>query len=530
MSAGRDKIQAGSPNAVSATDVAAGNQSSYTASENIFIQPKLNIGRVDDPMEVEADAMADKVMRMPDTNFIRRRCAHCEEEEKAQLKPLSSFVQKKEAGGESTVASHNVTTGIDASRGKGNSMNDSTRNFMESRFGANFGGVKIHTNNEAIQLSQELNARAFTVGNDIYFNRGEYQPHSASGKQLLAHELTHTIQQGSVIRRSPKDIFGRPLGFVPTPEQEEYDRQSVAMRFDRMAALMAAEIWFHPVTQRLKDKSKDRVRRIIDMAKVKPPGHSKGQRYYYLEKLKVAITTPFNGVDTGDEDYGCSTEQETENRKAVDKAIETEKRDWDGLFNDVEEAIVASGTSITMRTGAGGKQFAVDRSDPKRIRVLIKVRLKGPAADVSKIRKLEDAIERAVSIPTKGYYLDIRFVSSGGTDVFEMTVKFCQWPNSENWATDPVTLSHEVHHALGLPDRYDYIESHSGNEDMNVASRLEWFEEEMNKGDINNPRSKMATNENQLLNDDVCAVAFDPGADRDRCIVERNAFNPAGKP
>jgi hypothetical protein len=66
---------------------------------------------------------------------------------------------------------------------------------MESRFGADFSNVKIHTGSYATQLSKDLNAQAFTVGNDVYFNEGKYQPESSEGKHLLAHELTHVIQQ-----------------------------------------------------------------------------------------------------------------------------------------------------------------------------------------------------------------------------------------------------------------------------------------------------------------------------------------------
>ena len=66
---------------------------------------------------------------------------------------------------------------------------------MESRFGTDFSNVKIHTGNEAVQMSRELNAQAFMVGNDVYFNEGKYRPNSDSGKHLLAHELTHAVQQ-----------------------------------------------------------------------------------------------------------------------------------------------------------------------------------------------------------------------------------------------------------------------------------------------------------------------------------------------
>ena len=67
---------------------------------------------------------------------------------------------------------------------------------MESSFGADFGGVKIHADNTAVQLNKKLGAQAFTTGNNIYFNEGKYKPETQNGKKLLAHELTHTVQQG----------------------------------------------------------------------------------------------------------------------------------------------------------------------------------------------------------------------------------------------------------------------------------------------------------------------------------------------
>ena len=74
-------------------------------------------------------------------------------------------------------------------------MGDSIKGEMESGFGADFSNVRIHNNSEAHGMSKDLNAQAFTHGNDVYFNEGKYSPRSQEGKVLLAHELTHTIQQ-----------------------------------------------------------------------------------------------------------------------------------------------------------------------------------------------------------------------------------------------------------------------------------------------------------------------------------------------
>jgi hypothetical protein len=186
----------------------AGNQSTESAStfiaNNISVQCSLSIGAVNDPLEQEADAMADKVMRMPEAPMIQRKCAHCEEEEKLQRKPLASlitpFIQAKRSG--TSMAGEGVTNQVNATRGSGSNMDTTTKTFMESRFGADFSNVKIHTGEYAAQMSKELNAQAFTVGSDVYFNRGKYAPESDNGKNLLAHELTHTIQQSGNIGRS----------------------------------------------------------------------------------------------------------------------------------------------------------------------------------------------------------------------------------------------------------------------------------------------------------------------------------------
>ena len=188
----------------------------------------LTVGAVNDPLEHEADAMADRVMRMPETPFVQLKCAACDvEENQVQRKPLaaeiSPFIQAKGGDG-SGIASEAVSSGIRSSRGNGSRLPDTTRTFMESRFGADFSGVNIHTGNEAVQMSRELHAQAFTVGSDIYFNAGRYSPESSDGKRLLAHELTHTLQQGNAIQ--PKRIQRAGFGDVKIFESE-LEAQSV---------------------------------------------------------------------------------------------------------------------------------------------------------------------------------------------------------------------------------------------------------------------------------------------------------------
>lgn len=125
---------------------------------------------------------------------IQRKCSYCGHDDIVQRERLASFIQKERS--ENSVAAEQIAIGIDSTKGSGKPLESSAKSFMESRFGASFSDVQIHTGGAAEQLSEALNANAFTTGNDIYFNTGKYSPETRSGKQLLAHELTHTIQQG----------------------------------------------------------------------------------------------------------------------------------------------------------------------------------------------------------------------------------------------------------------------------------------------------------------------------------------------
>lgn len=162
---------------------------------------------------------------------VQRKCDGCEKEEKAQAK-LYRMIQRSEESsiafddtGEAA-ADYNINRkelslhgsdviqcsgrgppagspqasfeqNLSSTKGNGSPLPATTKNFMESRFGADFSGVRIHTDSHAQNLSRSIHAQAFTHGNDIYFNSGKYNPHTDAGGTLLAHELTHTIQQGA---------------------------------------------------------------------------------------------------------------------------------------------------------------------------------------------------------------------------------------------------------------------------------------------------------------------------------------------
>ncbi len=112
---------------------------------------------------------------------------------------------------------------IQQARAGGQALDSTARGKMESAFGADFGGVRVHTGPESHALNRELSARAFTTGQDIFFARGEYNPGSSSGRELITHELTHVVQQrGDEVQ--PALTVGRP-GDIYEQEAEQVARE-----------------------------------------------------------------------------------------------------------------------------------------------------------------------------------------------------------------------------------------------------------------------------------------------------------------
>lgn len=202
------------------------------------IQPKLKVVSANDPQEVQADKVAEHVMRMPSNSVgtmaglghskpvmsIAKKCSHCEKDEQLSRKeerledidqPKMLFAKPGTAFSGGGAAPSAVSSGISATKGSGSGLSGAVNSDLGSKMNADFSGVKIHDNEHSAKMNAQINARAFTVGNDIYFNKGEYNPHSQSGKFLLAHELTHTIQQGGSLQRKPEE------GPINRKEQKE---------------------------------------------------------------------------------------------------------------------------------------------------------------------------------------------------------------------------------------------------------------------------------------------------------------------
>ena len=162
------------------------------------VQAKLTVGPAGDEYEQEADRVAKQVVGMTEPSAQRQ------EEEELQAKPLAQRKVPLE-GGDVEPA---VEQSIEQSQGRGQALPDSLRTSMEGAFGADFSGVRVHSDAQADALNDSMSARAFTTGKDIFIRQGEYNPGSSSGQELLAHELTHVVQQKQGGTRSPVEMKG----------------------------------------------------------------------------------------------------------------------------------------------------------------------------------------------------------------------------------------------------------------------------------------------------------------------------------
>ena len=184
------------------------------------LQHKLTINQPNDIYEQEADAMADRVMRMTDHEYmglpffrprvssLQRKCARCEEEE--------NNLQRKKVNNEEIPQNNGFDSYVSQLNSGGKPLSKDARNFYEPRFAYDFSHVKIHTDNVAAKSAQSINALAYTSGNHIVFNNNQYSPGTVSGKRLLGHELTHVVQQ-TVMPKQKNIVQMQSSVAVPAP-------------------------------------------------------------------------------------------------------------------------------------------------------------------------------------------------------------------------------------------------------------------------------------------------------------------------
>lgn len=186
-------------------------------NQQITVQPKLMLGDVDTPSERQADRIATQVMG-------------------GRVSSIPTPVN-----GTVTPISPQIESSINQAKGGGQPLSEQTRSQMEQGLGTDLSGVRVHTDGRADSLNHSLQAKAFTTGSDLFFRRGAYDPGSSSGQQLLAHELTHVVQQGGDLLHQPNgQLIQRYIfGEIPKKEDEYNDKKLTKEKAQKVLAYKA---------------------------------------------------------------------------------------------------------------------------------------------------------------------------------------------------------------------------------------------------------------------------------------------------
>ena len=258
--------------------------SKISASKTAIIQPKLTIGAPGDKYEQEADRVAVQVVQQIQApaptqtmaeKTIQRGSDLDDDDDDLHMKPMVS----RTTSDSRTPAAAELETAIQQSRGSGQPLPGNLRQPMEQAFGgADFSEVKVHTNAQSDQLNKSIQARAFTTGQDVFFRQGAYQPRSRGGQELIAHELTHVVQQNGAVTGAPKSGSGdqRPI-------QREWSKDEALKVWDQPVRGL---LWhFNVASQKL-------YYTISDLSAIPEPSHAsikaaEGRAYAYEEWKKA---------------------------------------------------------------------------------------------------------------------------------------------------------------------------------------------------------------------------------------------------
>jgi hypothetical protein len=437
----------------------------------------LVIGTSNDPLEHEADRIAAQALAMSDPPPVTaggQRIQRATARGARHLQPAPASVDQALAG-------------------PARPLESALRADMEQRLRYDFSRVRVHADSQAAQSAHDVHALAYTVGPDIVFASGQFAPHTPAGRRLIAHELSHVMQQqGGVVRRT-------------------LDPQALKEFDERVKKLKA-----RPAFQKLKGNAPAEVAEILVIIRKRDDALAQ------LKQLEELFDTP-EGAPAA---QAAVTLQEIEISSTEN--VERLKKPKELGHKEDEETISKDKSRVfSKKKGRDGTTFDMDARDVTNIALIVKVNLTAKSKTkentdaIAKIKTLEDAIEKRIA--TWGYSLDLQFVDKPGPEVFTINVDTGAWANAGNVAGGDATFAHELHHLLGLEqDRYDY-RGHRFNTAMPIDTRIHWFLMEFRKTIKNNPESIMNTNEKSPLDDDVCMVAGKRSqADIDACVKQRS--------
>jgi len=204
-------VQPQSESRISVADVVGQRMPNLTPHTLSPLQRKLTVGQPGDKYEQEADTVAAKVVEQINSPTSQQSV-------QGKVEPVVEPTVMRDGGVGGGAVDDSVEQSIQQAKGGGQGLSENVKEPMEQAFGADFSGVKIHTDGNANQLNRSLNARAFTTGPDIFFKQGEYNPGSRDGQELLAHELTHVVQQTTAskpIARMKTEVIQRVAVAAP---------------------------------------------------------------------------------------------------------------------------------------------------------------------------------------------------------------------------------------------------------------------------------------------------------------------------
>jgi len=317
------------------------------AKERSKIQPRLKVNAAGDVYDQEAERIADQVLRQEDS----------EEEETRNVE-----IQATRADSARDI-NEDLENRLDRSKGFGSPLSSTIRTIFEHRMQQDFSQVRVHIDNEAAQMNRELGAQAFTHGRDIYFSPGQYNPASIEGKRLLAHELTHVVQQRTDTRHS--EASGSGLSQAPACIQRKLVLTGDTANVARVVAVMNAGI---DIRYKAQTKASGEVE-IVESGYEGPPTR---EQQFFTERLRPLVneagTTTVSVVSGGAPIVGSYASSQID--IADIEALGIGQPGWDAraalLHELVEQREKQLGTTPAQRaygtatTGAHGQGLAAE--------------------------------------------------------------------------------------------------------------------------------------------------------------------------
>lgn len=216
---------------------AIGNRAVQALHEEVGLQAKLEVSSPDDSAEKEAIRVADAVMRMGDgSSRATGDDSDIGAENRVDRDRTPSQTVSADKGASGAVDEETESLVRSGVQGNGKSLPDETRASFESKMGADFSDVRVHTGSTANEAARSINAEAYTIGADIVFADGKYRPKSFLGRQLLAHELAHTLQQSGSNEKLKHDNSSQNTvaRAVEPDENEETQGQTINELADKL--------------------------------------------------------------------------------------------------------------------------------------------------------------------------------------------------------------------------------------------------------------------------------------------------------